>query len=159
MSLKVTYFAQDKDEYTCAPVCLRMAMSYLEGKRLNKDRYQEILDVAMDGNPNKVIGTSKKQLQFTIRKLGYKSKVIVGVGQLIKAVGRNHPIIVSCRMTDRSKRISHYILIKGMDDNYIYINNPYSRTPSKVLIEDFLSNNQEISWGNSQWGVGIYKSL
>jgi hypothetical protein len=59
--IEVPYFNQDRLNYDCGPLCIRMIESYFKGRRISEKSYQKnILELAMDGNPKYCYGTSKK---------------------------------------------------------------------------------------------------
>jgi ABC-type bacteriocin/lantibiotic exporter with double-glycine peptidase domain len=154
--LKVPYWSQDEEEYTCGPICIRMVLSYLRGKRLNKREYLHIVDLTMDGNPKDSHGTSKQRMKSAIKKLGFKYSNIFGEKGLNKALERKHPVIAKCLMDDEyGDRYRHYIVVTGRDDKYFYINDPYAGKPGKILKKTFLSRAQKLNWGYKQWGIEV----
>jgi predicted double-glycine peptidase len=156
--LKVPYWSQDEEEYTCGPLCIRMALSYLRGRRLNEREYLQLLDLTMNGNPKDRNGTSELKLKQAIKEQCFTYKTIYGEKGILKAIERKHPVIVSCWMTDEhGDRYRHYIVVTGRDDKYFYINDPYGGRPGKILKKIFLSRAQKLNWGYKQWGIEVYK--
>jgi predicted double-glycine peptidase len=156
--IKVPYWSQDEEEYTCGPICIRMAVSYLRGKRLNEREYLHIVDLTMNGNPKDRNGTSELKLKQAIKEQGFTYKTIYGEKDILKAIERKHPVIARCWMTDEYEdRYKHYIVITGQDDNYYYINDPYAGRPGKILKNIFISRAQKLNWGYKQWGIEVYE--
>ncbi|MBM4141938.1 MAG: hypothetical protein FJ242_10765 [Nitrospira sp.] len=157
--LKVPYWSQDEEEYTCGPICIRMALSFLEGKRLSKKEYLRILDVTMNGNPQKKSGTSKLKLKKAIKERGYRCRTIYGEKGITKALERKHPVFVYCWMKDEDgERYPHYVVIRGQEDKkYFHINDPCNGKPGKIQKKIFMVRAQKLNWGNKQWGIEVYK--
>lgn len=156
--LKVPYWSQNKKKkhYTCGPVCIRMVLSYLEGKKLDKKEYLHILCLTMDGNPQKESGTSTLKLTQAIKDKGFKYRTIYGERDLTRALKRKHPVIASCRMKDEKKEpYRHYIVVTGRDDQFFYINDPYEGKRGKIQKKLFLGRGQQLNWTNNRWGVEV----
>ena len=157
--LKVPYWSQDEEEYTCGPICIRMVLSYLRGERLPKREYLLILNSTMNGNPKKKSGTSKLKLKQSIKERDYKYKTIHGEKGILKTLERKHPVIVRCWMTDEDgERYKHYIVVTGGDDKYFYINDPCNGKPGKILRKIFIARAQKLNWGDKQWGIEVYRA-
>ena len=157
--LKVPYWKQDRDHYTCGPICIRMVSSYFEGRLLNKKEYTEILEVAMDGNPERCRGTSRKEMTKALHMQRLDYRDIYGMKALEKAIIKKHPVIVRCLMHDGNRTFKHYIVITGKDEYYLYINDPYVGKPGKIQKKIFLKRAQKLNWGNKKWGIEIFKRL
>lgn len=156
--LKVPYWSQDEEEYTCGPICIRMVLSYLRGEKLNKREYLHIRDLTMNGNPQKKSGTSKPKLKQAIKEQGFKYKTIYGEKGIAKALERKHPVIVRCWLTDEDReRYKHYIVVTGRDDKYFYINDPCNGNPGKIQKKIFMARAQKLNWGDKQWGIEVCK--
>jgi len=157
--LKVPYWSQDENHYTCGPICLRMVLSYLKGKRLNKKEYLRILDLTMNGDPTKESGTSKLKLKRAIKERDCKYRTIYGEKGIAKALERKHPVIIYCRMTDEDgERYKHYIVVTGRDDkDNFYINDPCNGKPGKIQKKIFMKRAQKLNWGDKQRGIEVYK--
>jgi uncharacterized protein YvpB len=52
-------------------------------------------------------------------------------------------------------RYAHYIVLTGIDESYVYLNDPYPEKLAKIAIKSLLRNGQPTSWGNARWGVII----
>jgi len=157
--LKIPYWSQNKKEYTCGPICIRMVLSFLEGKRLNKTEYIHLLKLTMNGNPKKRSGTSKLKLKQAIKERRCKYRGIYGEKGISKALERKHPIIVHCWMRDEDgKRYPHYVVIRGQDHKeYLFINDPCNGNPGRIQKDIFMARGQKLNWGNKQWGIEVYK--
>lgn len=81
---------------------------------------------------------------------------------LREAIRKNRPVILSCRADFKYyPRDSHFIILKGIDKKYIYINDPYPDKPHKINIESFTKNQRpkkrETKWGRSRWALAIFR--
>jgi predicted double-glycine peptidase len=155
--LKVPYWKQDRDHYTCGPICVRMVSSYFEGRLLNKREYAKILEVTMNGNPKRCRGTSGQEMGKALHMRCLNYRTIYGIKALEKAIVRNHPVIVRCLMHDGNLTFKHYIVIIGKDEHYLYINDSYAGKPGKIQKKIFLKRAQKMNWGNKKWGIEIFK--
>jgi predicted double-glycine peptidase len=156
--LKVPYWSQDKNHYTCGPICIRMVLSFLEGKRLNKKEYLQILESTMNGDPTKESGTSELKFKRAIKERGCKYRTIYGENGIAKALESKHPAIVSCWMTDEyGDRYRHYIIVTGRDDKYFYINDPSNGKSGKIQKKIFMARAQKLNWGVTQGGIEVYR--
>lgn len=157
--LKVPYWSQDKNHYTCGPICIRMVLSYLKGKRLSKKEYLQILESTMNGDPTKESGTSKLKLKEAIKEQGFKYRTIYKEKGIEKSLERKHPVIVRCWMRDEDgDPYPHYIVLRGQDnkDNF-YINDPCNGKPGKIQKKTFMKRAQKLNWGDKQWGIEVYR--
>jgi hypothetical protein len=50
-------------------------------------------------------------------------------------------------------RIGHYVVLTGIDKDFIYINDPYPGKDSQIALACFLKNGQPLCWGNLKWGI------
>jgi ABC-type bacteriocin/lantibiotic exporter with double-glycine peptidase domain len=165
MELKVPKYHQGKDDNACGPTCIRMVIDYYlkkKGKKLSKEDCENILQETMQGNRDRLFGTGKKDLKAVFRKRGIICKELLGsrketkLANLRTAINAGKPVILGCMANFKYYgRDAHYIVITGIDEAYIYVNDPYPGKPARILIESFLRNGQPTSWGNARWGVII----
>lgn len=50
-------------------------------------------------------------------------------------------------------RTGHYVVLTGIDKDFIYINDPYPGKDSQIALACFLKNGQPLCWGNLKWGI------
>lgn len=165
MKLKVPKYYQGKNDNTCGPVCIRMVIDYYlqkKGKKLSKEDCENILQETMGGYIYRLFGTGKKDLKAVFRKRGIICKELLGskketkLANLRTAINAGKPVILGCMANFKYyDRDAHYIVLTGIDESYIYVNDPYPGKPIKILVDSFLRNGQPTSWGNARWGVII----
>jgi predicted double-glycine peptidase len=159
--LKVHCFKQDKSGYDCGPACIRMVLSYLAGGRPSKSEYKKILELAMDGNTKYRYGTSKRRLKRVIHRLGYKYRSVYELDGLEWAIEKELPVIVLCYMRDEEgDPYEHYIVVKGIENDYIHINDPYYGGSKRVRRSTFMSLKGNLYWKSRvKWGLVISRKL
>jgi hypothetical protein len=163
MKLKVPKYYQGKNDNACGPTCIRMVIDYYlkkKGKKLSKKDCANILQETMRGNS--LSGTDKKGLKAAFRMRGIICKELLGsrkdtkLANLRTAINAGKPVILGCMANFKNYgRLAHYIVLTGIDESHIYVNDPYPGKPAKIAIESFLRNGQPTSWGNARWGVII----
>jgi ABC-type bacteriocin/lantibiotic exporter with double-glycine peptidase domain len=165
MALDVPHYRQDRNDYACGPVCIGMAIDYLRKRRNKKPLdFQECLGIAaktMNGNLRRPSGTSKSVMKQTIRWFGYKVKELRGgetarLLQIRQAIKNHHPVILSCRADLGGDRYTHFIIVTGIDQEYVYFNDPYPGKRNKVSLEEFLGRGESLCWGSAQWGIEVF---
>lgn len=109
----------------CGATCLSMAVVYLKGDvRFTPDVVADF--VANNGYFVNGSGTSWDLFSKGIKEFGLKSKGIgTNEASLINAVEQKHPVIVSVRAGDFTKK-GHYILIAGYENGEFIVNDPFS---------------------------------
>ena len=116
----------------CGAVCMSMAAVYLnDDVSLTPDL---IADYASD-NGYFVDGSGMSWSFFEkgVAKYSLKSNSIsVNEAKLKQAVENNHPVVVSVREGDFTKK-GHYIVIAGYEDGKYIVNDPYSLVNSQKL--------------------------
>lgn len=157
MKAEVPHWQQRRGHYTCGPICLRMVLSYLEGRKLTNKEYSEILRLTMDGNPKKEPGTLRQRMKTAISELGYRYDVIHGKRELSEAL-KYGPVIVYCEMEDEEgDPYKHYIVVTRKTNDYLFINDPYKDKPGRIRQELFFGSLTKLHWGDKQWGISIFK--
>jgi predicted double-glycine peptidase len=158
--LTVPYFKQGKENYDCGPLCIRMVVSYLTGRRVPEKEYKDtILALSMDGNATYRYGTPKKKMKWTVHQLDYRYRSIHGLKGLISVVERDRlPVIVLGYMIDEyGTTYEHYVVVAGIRDRYLHINDPYYGK-RQVRIDDFLTQKGNVFWKKRvQWGMVVSK--
>jgi len=164
MKLEVPKYKQGKDDNACGPTCIRMVMDYYLKKkrqRLSKGDCESILQQTMTGDKYRETGTRKNDLKAALRRRGFickelpdsrKEKKLVS---LRLALDADKLVILGCigKFKHYRGRVRHYIVLTGMDQSHIYVNDPYPGRPAKIEIESFLRKGQLTSWGNARWGI------
>jgi uncharacterized protein YvpB len=160
--LKVPRYYQSRDDNTCGPTCIRMVLDYyhkMEGKPVSDKEFLQIIDVAMKGDKYRSKGTYREEMIQTLKVYNLVPKELSGdrlqrLAQLGMALRNRYPAILSC-IGDfgRYGRIGHYVVLIGMAENYVYVNDPYHRNPSEILLSSFLKRGQSLNWDGKRWGV------
>lgn len=158
----VPKYRQSHDDNTCGPVCVRMVIDYFWGalgKRTSKQDVHKILQITMNGNKYLSRGAYREHLISALREFGISETEISGntatrLGQLTRAIEKGRPAILTC-LADFGQygRMGHYVVLTGIDKDFIYLNDPYPGKPSQIPLLSFLKNGQPINWGNSKWGI------
>jgi predicted double-glycine peptidase len=114
----------------------------------------------MKGNVYRESGTSRDDMVKTIRGFGLTCRKIPGVTKdeklrhLASALRAGRPAILWCRAYFQAhKRYAHYVVLTGLDERYLYLNDPYPDKPGRVERSSFIKNGQEMSWGTDAWGI------
>lgn len=158
----VPKYRQGRDDNTCGPVCVRMVIDYFwaaSGKRTSKQDMNKILQLTMNGNKYLSRGTYREYLISALEVFGISETVISGntatrLAQLSRAIEHGSPAILTCLANfGRYGRMGHYVVLTGIDENFLYINDPYPGRPSQIPILSFLTNGQPINWGKLKWGI------
>ncbi len=154
---KVQKYTQARDSDDCGPTCIRMALnSYLpQGGKLSKN------NLPGGRKTNAKMKQIVREKGFYFEEISWKSKE-ESLQFMRKSVRENKPIILSCNADFKHyNRDKHFIILIGIDENddgYIYVKDPYPEKPEKIEIKSFLRNNQPISWGNSRWGIAVFRT-
>lgn len=149
-------------EYDCGPICLLNSLSFLYKRdeipvKLIKIIYLNTLDAK-----NKVIGdcgTSKGAMKRICNKFNiyglkhnmdinymYYAKNEVNFGKIVNCINNNGVVIVRSKLD-----VDHYYLITNIDEDYVYIWDPYKTDASydtynlKIEIND-IDNTKDIDY-------------
>ena len=159
---RVPKYRQSLDDNPCGPVCVRMVIDYFWGalgKCTSKQDKRKILQITMNGNKYLPRGTYREHLISALREIGISETAISGntaarLGKLTRAIKKGSPAILAC-LADFGPygRMGHYVVLTGIDKDFLYINDPYPGKPSQIPILSFLKNGQPINWGKFRWGI------
>jgi predicted double-glycine peptidase len=163
----VPRYRQRTEDYACGPVCIRIALDYLcmrEGKpKLDYEGIKKIEQLTMDGKIWASFGTGYDRMKHTIRKMGFGYRTNRGKTDearkenLRRAMAHGNPVILGCMANIGRCRYRHYVVLTGIDGEFLYIRDPYPEgRPSKVRIEEFEKNGNPTSWGNNRWGIEVF---
>ena len=167
LARRVPQYRQSRNDNACGPVCIRMVVDYfrsLTDKRTSKQTFLKILQITMKGNKYLSRGTHREHLISALWEFGISSTEISGdtaarLRQLTNAIGKGNPAILTC-LADFGHygRMGHYVVLTGIDKNFLYINDPYPGRPSQIPFLSFLKNGQPINWGKLRWGIILNQS-
>lgn len=158
----VPKYRQGHDDNTCGPVCVRMVLDYFRGsirKRTSRQERDKILKITMNGDKYLSRGTYREQLISALREFGISETEVSGnsaarLCQLTSAIKKGRPAILTCLADFKHYgRMGHYVVLTGIDNDFLYINDPYPGKPSQILRSSFLKNGQPINWGKLRWGI------
>ena len=151
-------YKQEK-EYTCGPACVKSVMAWF-GK--NADLIPEY-EVEMVCDANDQIGTSRENLEFAFRNYGFntKSKYNGSLDEMITELNNNRPVIVyfwsEAEEGDLYPSWYHYSVVLQIDDNCIYLGDPWIGSVYVFKIKEFLD-----LWycdnGQKKWWISIGRS-
>jgi hypothetical protein len=138
-----------------------MILEYFRTNRsVTTSEWEDILRSTMKGNVYRESGTDKDDLVKTIKEFGLTCRKIPGVTKdeklrhLASALRAGRPAILWCRAYFQAhKRYAHYVVLTGLDERYLYLNDPYPDKPGRVERSSFIKNGQEMSWGTDAWGI------
>ena len=163
----VPKYRQSHNDNSCGPACVRMVIDYFWGalgKHTSMRDVRKILQITMNGNKYLSRGTCREHLISALREFGIFETEISGntptrLAQLTRAIEKGSPVILMC-LADFGHygRMWHYVVLTGMDKDFIYINDPYPGKPSQILLLSFLKNGQPINWGKLKWGIILNQS-
>ena len=165
--LPVPHYRQTTTDHACGPVCICMAIDFLLiGARRPKLDYvgiKEIEWLTMGCRLWSSKGTNYTHMKHAIRRSGCGCREIGGGTdharrrELRRVIGAGHPVILGCIAEIGGHRYPHYVVLTGIDSEYIYIRDPFPKgRPSRVLVTDFEKNGNPTSWGNRRWAVKVY---
>lgn len=154
------------NEVDCGPTCIRMVTDYYwkrKGKSVTEEDLKLIKKSAKKGNGY----TARPNMIDTIRKISeLKCKVLEGdtndkIRQIKEAIKKQRPVILYCLVQGK---YDHYVVAKGIDKEYLEVNDPYKKRPCQVELKYFLKKNNKsrvygqcLSWSPSQWGIEVYE--
>ncbi len=119
---------QQRTEGECLAACAAMVLSYLKFP-VSYDRLLEILEIKWFGTPASNIRLLKK-LGFTVT---YEAGNFTAIRNHLE---HDHPCIAFVQTGDLpywQENISHAVVVIGLDDNDIYLNDPeFATAPRQV---------------------------
>jgi len=131
------------------------------GKRISNQDFDKILLVTMNGNKYLSRGTYRENIISALQEFSISATEISGntsarLEQLARAIERESPSILSCLADfEHYGRTGHYIVLTGIDKDFLWINDPYPGKPSKISISSFLKKGQPLNWDNMKWGISL----
>lgn len=154
------------NEVDCGPTCIRMVIDYYwkrKGKSVTEEDLKLIKKSAKKGNGY----TARPNMIDTIRKISkLKCKVLEGdtndkIRQIKEAIKEQRPVILYCLIKGK---YAHYVVAKGIDTEYLEVNDPYKKRPCQVELKYFLKEKNKstkygqcLSWSPTQWGIEVYE--
>jgi len=137
--LKVKPFQETLRKSYCGPASLKMVLDYYGVRRTEKE-------LAKMAEWNKVLGIDDKGIKKTAEKLGFK--VIIKNNSNYKDIqnwlNKDIPIIVNWFTRGRNDYSEsetadgHYSVIVGLDDKFIYLQDPEMGKLRKIKRDDFM---------------------
>jgi uncharacterized protein YvpB len=97
-------------------------------------------------------------MEFGISVTEISGNTSARLEQLTKAIEKGRPAILSC-LADfgRYGRMGHYVVLTGIDEDFLLINDPYPGKPSKISVSSFLKIGQTLNWDKMKWGIILSK--
>lgn len=154
----VPIYKQKQGTNDCGPTCVRMAINSF----LPKEKMLSREDFPKGRKTKDAIKRMIKAKGFRFTESTWQTKKD-SLRFLRESIRKNRPVILSCRSYFKHYgRDSHYIVLKGIDKKYIYVNDPYPRKPAKIDIDNFAVNGpqpgqKETRWGRSRWAVALFQ--
>ena len=154
-----------ENESDCGPICIKMVTDYYwkpKGPSVTGESFKEIKQTAKKNNGS----TRHTDMMGAIRKISkLHCKKLEGneddkIRQIKEAIKKQRPVILYVRIQGK---YYHYVVAKGIDNEYIEINDPYKKRPGQVELIYFLKKDNKskkygqcISWTRKQWGIEVY---
>ncbi|MDA8091127.1 MAG: C39 family peptidase [Nitrospiraceae bacterium] len=174
MILDVPQYYQSKKDYSCGPMAIRMVADYYlkkEAREMTATEWLSTLEITMNNNIRRKLGTKREDFVRALRKLGFTTRSIKGsnykarLKSISDAIVRKHPVIIFCIMKPKRNKYLHFAVVVGIDNDSIYVRDPYPRTrntqrPRKISLKNFEAISPAIGglvWGRSKWGVEVIK--
>lgn len=164
---QVPRYYQYRDDNACGAVCIKMVLDYFwkpSGRRVSRQDFHKILHITLKGDRYLPRGTYREHLTAALIEFGISATKISGdtetrLKQITKALRKGCPVILTCIEDFGSYGwVGHYIVLTGIDKDFIYINDPYPGKDSQIALLSFLKNGQPLSWDNSKWGIILRES-
>ncbi len=154
------------NEVDCGPTCIKIVTDYYwkpKGKSVTEEYFKKIKKSAKKDKGS----TGKSDMMDTIRKIvKLKYKELEGdekdkIRQIKEAIKNHRPVILYCIVQGK---YAHWVVAKGIDDEYLEVNDPYKGRPSQVELKYFLKKHNKsrkygqcLSWSPKQWGIAVYE--
>lgn len=155
-----------ENESDCGPTCIKMVTDYYwkpKGESVTEEYFKKIKKSAKKGKGR----TGSKDMMDTISKISkLKCKELEGdekdkIRQIKEAIKKQRPVILYCIVEGK---YDHYLVAKGVDTEYLEVNDPYIERPCQVELKYFLQKNNKskkygqcLSWSPKQWGIEVYE--
>ena len=170
----VPEYLQTPNDNSCGPrVVLMVADSFEKerGRKLYAYEWSRVIEITMRNDLMRDSGTSKRDLVRALKAIGLQARILKGGSKdqrkclaIGDALARNHPVIVSCRIPYRGKHYRHYAVVVGMDEDSIYLRDPFLRPGRnrdgfyRINRKEFLKKRwtvRDTVWGMNRWGVVV----
>src|SRR4030067_2963810 len=130
---KVPSYFQSLKDNSCGPQVTRMIADFYKderGRKLIGEEWQSVLRTTMNGNIERPMGTTKKDLMKALTNFGLDVKELRGgdpkrLAAIELALRQDHPIIVSCRIPYRGKTAGHYANFAGVREHFFHFFHPF----------------------------------
>lgn len=167
-------YKQLLSDNSCGPRSVLMVADYFERERRRKlfaFEWSKVLEVTMRNDLARDEGTRKEDLIRGLRVAGLKVRRIEtgkGVGDrgvLMRAVRRDHPVLLWCIITHAGKKAPHYAVLVGMDRENLFFADPYPhratrKNPYRVVpwqeFESLRWSKGTTVWGPARWAVEVW---
>lgn len=159
------YYQDNKSD--CGPTCIKMVTDYYwkpKGKSVTDAYFKKIKQSAKKDKGR----TGSKDMMDTISKITklkyteLKGNTNDKMRQIKEAIKTQRPVILYCLVD--GGRYDHYVVAKGIDDEYLEVNDPHREMPGQIELKYFLNKNntskkyeQCICWSPKQWGIEVYE--
>lgn len=153
-----------ENESDCGPICIKMVTDYYwkpKGQSVTEEYFKAIKKSA------KKSSTGRQDMMATISKISrLKCNELEGdekdkLRQINEAIKKQRPVILYVRVQGK---YDHYVVAKGIDNEYLEVNDPYKRRPGQVELKYFLKKNNKskkygqcLSWTQTRWGIEVYE--
>jgi ABC-type bacteriocin/lantibiotic exporter with double-glycine peptidase domain len=166
-------YRQLPTDNSCGPRCILMVADYFEkerGRKLYAHEWSRVLEVTMENDLARDRGTSLENMIRGLFEVGLRSRHIRGATPeaarkaLVRALERDHPVIVNCKIPYRGKPVRHYAVLVAMDDELLRFADPFPHKdcPTGSLRpipwSEFQANRWSKGatiWGHQRWAVEI----
>jgi len=167
-------YKQLLSDNSCGPRSILMVADYFEqerGRKLFACEWSRVLEVTMRNDLVRDEGTRREDLIRGLRVAGFKvrrietGKGIRDRGALMRAVRKDHPVVLWCIITHDGKKAPHYAVLVGMDRENLFLADPYPhratpKNPFRVIPwQEFESprwRKGTIVWGLGRWAVEVW---
>lgn len=124
----------------CGPACLEIVLRYYK-KGVGQDKLKKLLGSTY------LKGTTNENMIRVSRELGFKASYKTGssIADIKKLIKKRVPVIVGF-FTKRGG--SHYSVVQGIDEKFIFIADPDLNEISKFKIKDFEARWFDVDWDN-----------
>ncbi len=156
------------NEVDCGPTSIKMVTDYYwkrHGKMVTEQDLKLIKKSAKRGKGY----TARLSMIDTIIKISkLMCKELEGdtndkIHQIKEAIKKQRPVILYCMVKGK---YPHYVVAKGIDAEYLEVNDPYPKRPGQVELTYFLKEKNKskkygqcLSWSPTQWGIEVYEPL
>lgn len=171
--LAVPQYYQAPKDSACGPMTIRMVADYYyekEKREMTATEWLSILDITMKNNIWRTLGTKKEDIIRALSTLKFDTRLIKGsevnakIQAIRQAIEKEHPVIIYCVIRPSIPE-RHFAVVVGIDQDSIYIRDPYPRKrnngkPRKIGLNVFKAITPKIGglvWGRVKWGIEVIK--